>query len=70
MRREAEESRLINIPDMEDHQEEEDEDEDEVGEVSKLINMKENRMVRINISSEGNDSIQYDSKMEDEIVKA
>ena len=38
---------------MEEHQEEEQEDEEEEGEVSKLINLKENKMVRINISSEG-----------------
>ena len=48
----TEDSRLINISDMEDHQEEED-DEDEGEEVSKLINIKENKVVRINISSEG-----------------
>ena len=50
MRREAEQSWLINISDIEDHQEDEEEEE---GEVSKLINIKEDKVVRINISSEG-----------------
>ena len=55
MRRpEAEHSRLINISDLEDHQEEEDgEEEGEEGEVSKLIKIDENKVVRINISTEG-----------------
>ena len=53
MRRpEAEHSRLINISDVEDHQEEEEEGEEE-GEGSKLIKINENKVVRINISSEG-----------------
>ena len=33
--------------------EEEEEEEEEMGEVSKLINTKENTVVRINMSSEG-----------------
>ena len=50
MRRpEAEHSRLINISDVEDHQEEEEEE----GEGSKLIKINENKVVRINISGEG-----------------
>ena len=57
MTREPEESRLIIISDMEHHQEdeedEEEEEEEEEGEVSKLINIKEDKVVRINISSEG-----------------
>ena len=50
-----EQSRIINITHIEDHQEddEDEEEEEEDGEVSKLINIKENKMVRINISSEG-----------------
>ena len=59
MSRDPEQSRIINITHIEDHQEEEDDEEDEEeeeeedGEVSKLINIKENKVVRINISSEG-----------------
>ena len=57
MSRDPEQSRIINITHIEDHQEEEDdedeEEEEEDGEVSKLINIKENKVVRINISSEG-----------------
>ena len=62
MSRDPEQSRIINITYIEDHQEEEDDEEDEEeeeeeeeedGEVSKLINIKENKVVRINISSEG-----------------
>ena len=50
-----EQSRIINITHIEDHQEddEDEEEEEEDGEVSKLINIKENNVVRINISSEG-----------------
>ena len=57
MRREAEHCRLINVSDIEDHQEEEEEveeeGEEEEEEARKLINKKENTVVRINISSEG-----------------
>ena len=55
MTREPEESRLIIISDMDNHQEDEEdeEEEEEEGEVSKLINIKEDKVVRINISSEG-----------------
>ena len=67
MSRDPEQSRIINITHIEDHQEEEDDEdeEEEDGEVSKLINIKENKVVRINISSEGmpvwqwNDNVQW-----------